>query len=310
MAKLSAIRIGHLRIFDHLMLGFAYNSNGAALLKHTDHPMMPVPMNSWNHIKNAFLEGDLHGAFIPLPEAMNMFDRGMELKVLLSDCRLGAYIVGNISADVNKLNDFKGKTILISNYLSVHHLLLYRLLASAGLKAGLENESSADVYIETAPPFIVSEMLKNDDASSIGGCFIEEPFGSDLIKQGLGKIICPSVRLWPSHPASVLIVHDYVIEDHRTHLMDIIHFIVASSRFVSKESDDLHKLCDNFFPKELRFNDIITSALMPAEPNSLMPHIQSFETINKFMVNEMRVMSSIIDIPNFVDSSFAIEAGA
>ncbi|MBF0230488.1 MAG: ABC transporter substrate-binding protein [Desulfamplus sp.] len=315
MNRLPVIRIGHLRIFDHLMLGFAYDGSGAALLKHTDHLMTAVSFGSWSQIKQAFCNGDLHGAFLPLPEAMALFDSGMEIKLVLFDSRPGAYIVGNRAAKVNKLTDFKGKTVLISNYLSVHNLLFYRLMASARLKAGLENDSDADVYIEIVPPFIVPEMLNNDESNEIGGVFIEEPFGSMVIKNGWGKEILPSSRIWTSHPSSVLIIHDYVIKDYRRHLMDIIHLMVASSHFIYKGSEDLYRLSREFFDKFRRFQDreileFMFSSFLPNTPNSLMPDTKSLEVINRFMVNDMGIMKNIIYMDNFVDKSFAIEAGA
>ncbi|MBF0572887.1 MAG: ABC transporter substrate-binding protein [Desulfamplus sp.] len=297
------------------MLGFAYNGSGAALLKHTDHLMTAVSFGSWSQIKEAFCNGDLHGAFLPLPEAMALFDSGMEIKLVLFDSRPGAYIIGNKSAGINKLTDLKGKTVLISNYLSVHNLLFYQLMTSARLKAGLENDSDPDVYIEIVPPFIVPEMLNNDESNEIGGVFIEEPFGSMVIKNNWGKVILPSSRIWTSHPGSVLIIHDYVIKDYRRHLMDIIHLMVASSHFIYKDSEDLYRLSREFFDKFRRFQDreileFMFSSFLPNEPNSLMPDIKSLEVINRFMVNDMGIMKNIIYMDNFVDRSFALEAGA
>ena len=330
MGKLSALRIGHLKIVDHLILGFAYDGSGQALLKHTGHLMAAVPMGSWGQIKKAFCDGDLHGAFIPLPEAMALFESGMELKVLLYDCRPGVSLIGNSLTNIEKLKDFKGRRVLISNYLSVHHLLFYRLMASVGLKAGLENSSHTDVYIEIVPPFIVPEMLKYDHAGDIAGCFVEDPFGSMVIKDGLGKLLLSSLQLWSNHPGSVLVLHDYVIKDYRRHLMDIIHLIVATSHFICKNSYDLGRLSRNFFDKDIKIqksqaeniplketelnnkyvSDFIFSSFLPNRANSLMPDIKSIETINRFMVNEMGIIKKIINIDELVDITFALEAGA
>ncbi len=330
MGKLSALRIGHLKIVDHLILGFAYDGSGQALLKHTGHLMEAVPMGSWGQIKKAFCDGDLHGAFIPLPEAIALFESGMELKVLLYDCRCGASLIGNSLTNIEKLRDFKGKRVLISNYLSVHHLLFYRLMASVGLRAGLENSSHTDVYIEIVPPFIVPEMLRYDNAGEIAGCFIEDPFGSMVITDGLGKLLLSSLQLWSNHPCSVLVFHDYVIKDYRRHLMDIIHLIVATSHFICKNSYDLNRLSCNFFDKDIKLqksqsentslkdrvlnnkflSDFIFLSFLPNRANSLMPDIKSIETINRFMVKEMGIIKNLINVGELVDISFALEAGA
>ncbi|MBF0258837.1 MAG: ABC transporter substrate-binding protein [Desulfamplus sp.] len=335
MGKLPAVRIGHLRILDHLMLGFAGDASGdqrlnisndalpdpsgdspffssdSQMLKQTAYPVEAVSMGSWHQISKSFCDGDLHGAFIPVPEAMHLFDLGMEIKILLYDGRPGASVVGSRAALVDKILDFKGKTVLLSNYLSVHHLLFYQLMASAGLKAGLENDPDADVYIEIVPPFIVPEMLLHDKSCDIGGCFIEEPFGSFSIDSGWGNRLCTSSGLWPDHPGSVLVMHDYVIKDYRSHLMGMIHLLVASNRFVYRGSADLYRSCAlHFFSHERQVIDQMLSSCLPDRPHSLMPNIKSLEIINKFMVRDMGIMENIINIDGLVDTSFALEAGA
>ncbi|MBF0411430.1 MAG: ABC transporter substrate-binding protein [Desulfamplus sp.] len=309
MVKLPALRIGHLRILDHLMLGFAYNGFGEDLFKQTTrHLITPVHMGSWSQIKKAFCDGDLHGAFIPLPEVVHLFDSGIKLKVLVYDCRPGACLVSNGYANIENIRDFKGKTVLISHYMSIHHLLFYRLMASVGLKAGLENDSHTDVYIEVVPPFIAPEMLKYDHAGYIGGCFIEEPFGSMVINDCRGKIMLSSSQLWTDHPGSVLVLHDYVIDDYRSHVMDFIHLMVASSKFIFRGSNYLHRLSQHFFNQDHHVIEKMFSTFIPKKAASIMPDIKSLESINQFMVKDMGIMKNIINMNELVDTSFALEA--
>jgi len=310
LGKLPAIRLGHLRILDHLMIGLASEESSGALLKQTPSLMSAVPMGSWQKLRQSFCDGDLHGAFLPLPEAMHLFDSGMDIKIILLDGRPCAPVVASSSAKVDTLSDLKGKTVLLSNYLSVHHLLLYRLMASTGLRAGTETDPHADVHIEIVPPSMVAEMFLHDDSGEIGGSFIEEPYGSLLIGKGLGKIICPSSRLWPDHPGSVLVVHDYVISDHRPYLMEIVNLLVASNSFAYRSSDELHRFSlEKFFDQDSQVVDQILSNFLPERPRSLVPEIHYIEIINQFMVKEMGIMKNIIDIDDLVDRSFALEAG-
>lgn len=306
MSRLSAIRIGHLRILDHMVLG---STNYGTGIVQTDYPMTAVPMGSWHQIHQSFCDGDLHGAFMPVPEAMSLFDSGMDIKILLFDGRSGASVIGSRLSGVNKLSDFRGKTVLISNYMSVHHLLFYRLMASAGLKAGVENDSGADVYIEIVPPFIAPEMLLYDDTGDIGGCFIEEPFGSMVIQKGAGKRLFASARLWPEHPGSVLVMHDYVIQDYRLHLLNVIGLIVATNRLIYKNSNDLKYLSSQYFcDQDREVIDLCFSSCLPESPLSLIPNIKYLEIINQFMVTDMGIMDNIINIGDLVDTSFAFEA--
>ncbi|MBF0469172.1 MAG: ABC transporter substrate-binding protein [Desulfamplus sp.] len=327
VGKLPVIRIGHLRILDHLLLGLAGDASNAPMLnisgklslslsdeqtlQQTDCPIDAVPMGSWNQIRQSFCDGDLHGAFLPVPEAIRLFSSGMDIKILLYDGRPGAAVVGSKAASVDKIFDLKGKTVLISSYYSVHHLLFYRLMASAGLKPGLENDTDADVYIEIVPPFIVPEMLHHDESCDIGGCFIEEPFGSLSIGSGWGRKLCSSSGLWPDHPSSVLVMHDYVIRDFSSHVMDIIRLLVAANRLVYRGSDELYRLSlVHFFSEKRQVVEQILSSSLPVRPVALMPDVQSLEIINRFMVKNMGIMKNIINIADLVDTSFALETGA
>ncbi len=310
MRRLSSITIGHLKILDHLMLGFAYNSSAQEHLHQKADRVAAIAMGSWSQVKKAFCDGDLHGAFIPLPEALSLFDSGMDIKVLVYDCRPGICLVANPFANIARLRDFKGKTVLLSNYLSVHHILFYRLMASAGLKVGLEADTNTDVYIEIAPPLIISEMLKYDHAGDIAGCFIEEPFGSVVVKECKAKIVLPSFELWTAHPGSVLVLHDYVIKDYRHNVMELINLMAASSRFIFKGSDKLHSLAQNFFDQDADIIEKMFAASLPEKALSIMPDINAFQVINRFMAQDMGIMNNIIDVENLVDRSFALEAGA
>jgi len=133
MEKTLNIRIGHLKIIDHLILGCSVSrlqSNGDPLHHST---LESIPMNSWEQICEGLRQGDLHGAFITAPLAMDLFAAGLDISFLMFVHRSGSLMVKNRKARIKSLADLKKKTILIPHGLSVQHLLLHQLLTAAGL---------------------------------------------------------------------------------------------------------------------------------------------------------------------------------
>lgn len=305
-----SIRIGYLKILDHLLMGFAVENTSGLSLERTHHDVETVVFNSWSAMKEALCNRHIHGGFIPLPEAMELFNSGLDIKILLFDCRPGTTIVSNRAADVAKLSDFKGKTVLLSSLLSVHHLLFYRLMDSAGLRAGIENDSPADVFIEIVPPFMIPEMISCDLEGDIGGCIVEEPFASRIIHEGYGKKVCLSRMLWPDHPHTALVMHDKVIQDSPSSVSNLVQQMVLANQSVYRESSDLYLFSEKIFGRKNRIMEKVCMTHLQAEPLTLMPDIKLLEIINDFMVTEMGMLNTVIHMDEFVDLQFALEAGA
>ncbi|MBF0200273.1 MAG: ABC transporter substrate-binding protein [Desulfamplus sp.] len=286
------IKIGYLKILDHLMMGLGCVSghNHPFSMETWPRGIEAVPFNSWTGMENAIYDGSIHGGFLPLPQAMEMFISGFSIKLILFDSRPGTMVVSNKASGTVRPLDFKGKTVLISSLLSVYHLLVYRFMGLAGLKTGIENRGPADVFIEVAPPFMIPEMLGCDLDGDIGGCMVEEPFASRIIRGGYGNKMCLSSMLWPDHPHTALIMGDDVIKNNVSLIKELVAWLVVSSRIMFKNSPGL---------KRGRQKEI-----------SLRPDMKILGTINDLMVTEMGMLETRIPMDEFVDLQFALDAGA
>ncbi len=72
------IRIGYMKIADHLALGVAEQvaPDGQAGIE-------PVPVRSFRRMEEDLVDRELQGAFLPLPAAFDLYSRGEDIRVVL-----------------------------------------------------------------------------------------------------------------------------------------------------------------------------------------------------------------------------------
>ena len=148
MSDKPTIRVGHLRITDHLILGMTKDKleKGEESFKYLN--LETVPMVGWNQIGAGLKDNTIDAAFILAPYAMELFHTGLKIKLVLLGHKTGSVIIKNKAANIQKIEDFKGKTVLIPYHLSVHHLIFDRLLREKGLTVG----PGKDVVLEVEAP--------------------------------------------------------------------------------------------------------------------------------------------------------------
>ena len=83
MADKPVIKIGHMKITDHLILGVT----ALKLLKGMETfqycSLETVPKIGWNQMADALTDKSIDGAFILAPTAMDLYKSGVGLKLIL-----------------------------------------------------------------------------------------------------------------------------------------------------------------------------------------------------------------------------------
>ncbi|MCG8551217.1 MAG: ABC transporter substrate-binding protein, partial [Desulfobacterales bacterium] len=154
--------IGYMRIVDHLIIGVAKEIL-ARQKERIDLSTFDLQVcHSWNQMSNLLTCGTINGAFITIPMAMDLYAKGLDIRLLMFTHRGGSMIVKNNHPAVAQIKDFAGRSVLIPNALSTQHMLLHRLLASAGLLLGNPDNPEASVYREPVSPYLMPEMLQQD----------------------------------------------------------------------------------------------------------------------------------------------------
>ncbi len=314
-----SIRIGHLKIIDHLILGIAdlqLKSNEITL---THSNIEAFPMNSWNQVCDGLINKDIDGAFITVPMAMNLFAEGLDIKILMFAHRSGSVIVKNKAANIQNISDFKGRTVLIPSELSIQNMLLDKLFSSAGLKFGAHDDEEADVKREIANPFLMAEMLMNDEDGDIAGFGVEEPFGSCAIDKKIAAKICASDSLWKDHPCCVFVLSSSFIDKYPESVDEIVSTFAKTGQTIeqaivqtiAQTGEELNKgekiisMAQQFLDQKKQIiQDILLKTDIHFNPSLLIPDIEILDIIQNYMTDSMHVLKSKIDINLFVDSSY------
>jgi NitT/TauT family transport system substrate-binding protein len=307
MPEKQVVKIGHLRITDHLALGITLDKleTGQEQFKYFD--LQTKAYGGWNPLAMDLRGGDLDGAFILAPIAMELFYSKKNIKNVLQAHKSGSIIVANKRANINTLQDFKGKAVLIPHYLSVHHLLFDRLLRENGLEVG----PGKDVICDVVSPSEIPEIMEWDEKGKVGGFIVAEPFGSQVIKAGYGTEFKLSKDIWPNHPCCILVLKDDVVAKNPDGVMELVNSLVQSGQYITNHKEGASEIGARFLKQDV---DVVRRVL--SEPpdrvtfNEMFPVLQDYEYIQTYMTETIQAMSAKIDIEKFVDTRFAKEAGA
>ncbi len=309
MKDTPCIHIGHLKIIDHLILGLAGLQMEKDDSAFRPYSLKPAAMTTWDQICDGLTGGELNGAFIPAPLAMDLFAGGLDIRILMFTHRSGSVLVKKKDAGINSLVDFKGKSVLVPAQLCVQNMLLHKFLSSAGLSIGNHNDPDADVVCEVANPLFMTEMLMNDSDNDIAGFIASEPFGRDAVFNGIAAGICPSEQMWHNHPCSTFVLNSSVIQDHPDVVKEIVRLFVRTGQFIENTRDDevlswaQHFLCQK---KEI-VRHVVFETGVCFEPSLLIPDRNSLEIIKNYMARTMGILNPEVDLNLLVDPSFIMD---
>jgi len=301
------IKIGHLKITDHLILGITKYK----LLKEAESfqysNIETIPMIGWDYLGDALKENKIDGAFILAPYAMELFHSGMKIKLVLITHKNGSVIIKNKRLNIKKVEDFKGKTILIPFHLSVHMMLLDKLLREKGLDTGV----GKDVALEVIAPAQIPEVMSWDESGDIGGFIVAEPYGARVVKDGYGEVFAYSKDLWPNHPCCVFILKDEIIEKYPDAVQEICNSLVNSGLLASQKPDVAAKVGATFLEQPVEIiEEILTEPKDRIKTTELMPVLEDFDKMQNYLTDKKSAMSGKIDLEKFVVTEFAKNAGA
>jgi len=305
MAQKPTLKVGHIRITDHLILGITKDKiNKGTVLENLN--LETSVYRGWNPLQEDLRSGTVDAAFILAPIAMELFQNGIKLKLVLQAHKSGSVLIINKRANIETLEDFKGKTILIPHYLSVHHLLFDKLLRESGIPIGV-----TDVRFEVEAPSEIPEIIEWDEEGTVGGFIVAEPFGSQVVKAGYGDEFKLSKDIWPNHPCCVFVVRQEFIDSNKDGIQELVNNFVASGQMVQEDIDSSAAVGAEFLDQEV---DVIKRVLTDPPDrvifNELLPVVDDYDYMQTYLTETIKAMSGKIDLDAFVDSTFAEKAGA
>jgi len=305
--KKTLITAGHLKITDHLILGITRHKLKNNIEKFNFCDLETKAFTGWNEVGEALAQKEINAACILAPYAMELFHSGADINLILFSHKMGSTIVSSKKAGIKTVQDFRGKTVLIPYHQSVHHMLFDMLVTKAGLSTG----AGKDVVFEVAAPSQIPEMMEWDEDGTIGGFIVAEPFGTQVIKKGLGEEFILTKKIWPDHPCCVVVVSGDLIRTNPEAVHELTASLVASGNFVTEHPREAAQIGADFLSQEY---DIVYSVLshIPKKITTthLMPVIEDLEKMQNYMTSSIDALSGKIDLSKFVDTRFAAAAGA
>ena len=301
------IKVGHLRISDHLALGVTLDKlkKGEEEFKYID--IETKSYGGWNPIAGDLRSGEIDAAFILAPIAMELYYSKRNIQLLLQAHKSGSVIVTNKRANIKEAKDFAGKSILIPHYLSVHHMLFDKYLREQGLEVG----AGKDVIFDVVAPSEIPEIIEWDEKGIVGGFIVAEPFGSQVIKAGYGDEFALSKDIWPNHPCCVFVVNEEVVKKNPDGLYELTKSLVHSGKLIEMNPDRAAHVGADFLNQEV---DVVKRVLTQPEDRvtfgEMFPVLDDYEFMQTYMTTTIEAMSAKIDLEKFVDLQFAREAGA
>ncbi len=301
------LKIGYLNIADHLILGVTERKvlKKEEVFKYLH--LETVPFIDWQTLSVAFSREEINAAFMLAPLAMDHFRKGEDIRLVLLGHRNGSVLITNKAAKIKKMEDLKGKDILIPYHLSTQNILLHKLLSDSALDVGI----GKDVEVQTVPPSKMPTYVEIDTQGDIGGFLVAEPFGTNVIEAGLGDEFELSKNIWPGHPCCVLVVKTDIIRYFPNAIQELTNSLVKSGRFIKDNTEEASRIGVFFLNQDINVvRKILTAPADRITTDHLMPSRKDFEEIQNYIVNVTGNIYEKIDLDKFIYTGFAHEAGA
>lgn len=307
------LKMAHIQITDHLALGVLKHQidSGRENPRHFD--LETLCMASWNPVQQALEDGEVDGAFILAPAAMDLFSYDVPIKLVLFAHRNGSIGVRNAEGKYIKPYQqfFKHKTFLIPHKMSIHNMLAHMYFTRMGLRPGVAGKEAVNVLFDVCPPVGMPEYLKSNPDTC--GYMVAEPIGSRAIDAGIAHKQFLSSEIWEDHPCCVVVFREETIDTYPEAVQEFTNMLVDAGLFIRDNVDKSARIALSFLDPQGNLgltSDLLYSVLSDPQgitTDNLYPVIEDLQSIQEYMVGKMEI-GRLIDLEKFVETRFADEA--
>ena len=304
------LRVAHIQITDHLVLGVLKHmiQNGQLTPRHFELETLCMP--GWNHVQEALAKGTVDAACVLAPIAMDLFNFGVPIKLVLLVHKSGSICVRSTQGDYQApfQNFFRKKTFLIPHKMSVHHMLAHMFFSRIGIKPGMAGEKGIDLNFEIVAPIKMPEFLRsNPDAC---GFMVAEPLGTKSIAAGIASLQFLSGQMWENHPCCVLAMRDDFSGPYADAVYEFTEMMVKAGDFIERNPETSAEIAVAFLDPQKILGlkvPVIKNVLKEEQgikTGDLFPSLEALDTMQRYMFEEMGI-GTLIDLEKFVDLRFA-----
>jgi chemotaxis signal transduction protein/ABC-type nitrate/sulfonate/bicarbonate transport system substrate-binding protein len=304
------LRMAHIQITDHLALGVLRHQVRSEGLQPRRFDLETMCLPGWNPVQKALEQGEVDGAFILAPAAMDLFSYGVDIRLVLFAHRNGSICVRSKAEKYVKPYQqfFKHKTFLVPHKMSIHNMLGHMYFTRMGLRPGVAGSEAVNVLFDVVPPVGMPEFLaQNADTS---GFMVAEPIGSRAVAAGIAERQFLSSEIWADHPCCVVVFRREFIDSCPEAVQEFTEMLVAAGRSIREDIPRSAAIAVDFLDPQQKLGlsaDLLQSVLSDPQgirTDDLYPSVADLETIQSYMQDEMGI-GRRIDLGRFVDPRFA-----
>jgi NitT/TauT family transport system substrate-binding protein len=290
------LRVGYLPILDHLILLVSHAQDNQTFKSIEIEPKL---FKSWRGLEGALRAGVIDAAFILSPLAMDLFNKGVDIKTILLAHRDGSAITVKSNSFIQSALDLKGKAIAIPDRRATHTALLNVYLTKNA------NLSLKDVVTKViAPP----DMLKAMQLNRIDAFIVAEPFGSMSQDQGVGKLLILTKDIVNNHVDCIVVIRQDKLRENPVAIQEWITSLIQAGQWIDEDklqnhSEQVAQLTKKYLPYAER---AIMSGLQ--NPNTrisfsdLNPDKADFQIIVD--ISRQAELIDAVDLDAFIEGQF------
>ncbi|MEW9702139.1 ABC transporter substrate-binding protein [Paenibacillus sp. SI8] len=190
----------------------------------------------------AMATGDIDIGFVGPGPATTFYLKSQNYRVVSGSNNGGAVLVARNGAGINSVKDLVDKTIAIPSKGNTNEISLRLLLGQEHVSLG-RGTDSAHLIVRSPSDALISFRQKEIDAA-----LVPEPWGTQIEKAGLGKVVVDWQAIPPNHgdyPTVIMVASDTFIGHHRDMVKGAIKANMEGIAFIQNNPDQAYDLINN-----------------------------------------------------------------
>ena len=180
-----------------------------------------APYANGGVVMDHFASGDVDIAFLGAPPAITKhLNAGVNTEIVAQVNTIGSALV--VGPDIQKPEDLLGKTVAVPGHAAIQFFLLLNFAQQHSLDIG-------QITVVDMPP---PDMRVKLESGEISGFLAWEPWPSDAIVAGAGKVMATSTDIWPNHLDCVLAVDRTFAEENPEAVRQFLNAHIAATAWM------------------------------------------------------------------------------
>jgi len=263
-------------------------------------------------IQQAVASGDIDVAYIGAPPVYQWAARGLKAKVIAKVNYGQAALIARAEGPISSLSDIKGKTIAGVSRGSGMDVLLRGFVLKE--KAGFDPDS--DVAISQMP---VGNMNAALDTGLVDAAFLWEPFISQSLLRGTGKVVLDVNKELPEYPWYVIAAPEKTLETRRPDLERLLRAHAKAIAFLNAQPDEANQIIAKAFnlePVKAKDGSTVQPAAIVAEARKRLGWSAQISSSDRAFIQKLidysvslGFLKAKIDASEVIDDTIAKSAG-